>query len=291
MRKGGKIIKGMGQGFSILRRFSPDVIVGFGSFYTLPVLLAALIRKVPIVLHEQNAIPGKVNRLFSRFAHTTAITFPESAYYLKGNKVEVTFPLSKRKEVSAWDYFALTPGKPTLLIFGGSQGAYQLNALFLESVDKIVFPVQILHFTGKHGSVDEAKKRYKTLGIPHCVKEFEPCMHAALQIADMALSRAGAATISELIETETPAILIPFPFASENHQEKNGEHFVKKVQGGWMHLEKTLTAEKLAKSITQFLEKELLVKKKNIQSFKKEHQIYELSHLILNMGLKRGLVG
>ncbi|MFZ0565825.1 MAG: UDP-N-acetylglucosamine--N-acetylmuramyl-(pentapeptide) pyrophosphoryl-undecaprenol N-acetylglucosamine transferase, partial [Chlamydiales bacterium] len=167
MRKGGKIIKGMGQGFSILRRFSPDVIVGFGSFYTLPVLLAALIRKVPIVLHEQNAIPGKVNRLFSRFAHTTAITFPESAYYLKGNKVEVTFPLSKRKEVSAWDYFALTPGKPTLLIFGGSQGAYQLNALFLESVDKIVFPVQILHFTGKHGSVDEAKKRYKTLGIPH----------------------------------------------------------------------------------------------------------------------------
>lgn len=284
MGKGVKIIKGFTQSHTIFRQFRPDVVVGFGSFFTLPVLLAALLHKVPIILHEQNAIPGKVNRLFSRFAHTTAITFPESAHYLKGETVEVMFPLrekSRRKEKSPFDYFGLNPNRRILLVFGGSNGATRLNDLFLGSVKNLSPSFQVLHFTGKQLEVEKAKDQYRALGISCCVKAFEPCMDLAMQIADLAVCRAGASTICELIKSETPAILVPFPYATENHQVKNGEHFVKKVGGGTLFLEANLKANQLAIIIKNFFEKELLIKKENIQFYKKNHHSQKLSDLIL----------
>ena len=286
LKKGIKIVKGLRQSLFILRRFAPDVVVGFGSFYTLPVLLAALKHKVPIILHEQNSIPGKVNRLFSKFSHTTTITFPESAKYLKGTPIEVAFPIRKKtfqEGMSAWDYFGLTPNQRTLLVFGGSQGAAKLNTLFLAAAEKLTLPFQVLHFTGKQTDVEKTKAHYRKLGIRHCVKAFEPFLEEAMQIADMAIARSGASTIAELIESATPAILIPFPFATENHQVKNGDHFVKKVGGGWMYLEHTLDAETLAAIITQGFEKEAQIKKISIQRYKKERKVKELSQLILSL--------
>lgn len=241
MLKGsGKIARGVLQCRALVNEFSPDAVVGFGSFYTLPVLVAAKLQKIPIVLHEQNSIPGKVNRLFSPYARVTGLTFPESASHLKGPTRLVDFPLRSCGEDDPWRYFGLEPGRKTLLIFGGSQGAKRLNALFLEAV-KELDDVQVLHF-GVETTL------YQELGIPHVVKPFEPKMHLALAIADLAITRAGAGTIAELNHTKTPAILVPFPYATDNHQEKNARAFV----GGEVYIEKELSAETLVHAIRTF---------------------------------------
>jgi UDP-N-acetylglucosamine--N-acetylmuramyl-(pentapeptide) pyrophosphoryl-undecaprenol N-acetylglucosamine transferase len=281
----GKIVEGVRQGRKILNRFAPDLVVGFGSFFTLPLLIAATLEKVPFILHEQNAIFGKVNRLFSPFAHTVAITFPGTREYLnkKARKraVEVIFPLREKttstKEES-WEYFGLTPSSPTLLVFGGSQGAARLNSLFLEAVASLPH-LQVLHFTGNEESAAEAKRRYRALGINACVKPFEPCMDRAMQIADFAITRAGAATLAELIEYELPALLIPYPFATGNHQEKNGSHFASQVKGGKMYKEKELEPALLANIISRQLSS-LHEMKKNIADYKQQRQTRQLAELI-----------
>ncbi|MBI3900977.1 MAG: UDP-N-acetylglucosamine--N-acetylmuramyl-(pentapeptide) pyrophosphoryl-undecaprenol N-acetylglucosamine transferase, partial [Chlamydiia bacterium] len=244
---GGKICRGIYQSRALLRRFSPDLVVGFGSFCTLPLLVAAMIEGVPFVLHEQNTVPGKVNRLFSPFAHTMTITFPSTRAYLKKKAahraIEVVFPLrtgDRPSQESCWEYFGLRPGLPTLLIFGGSQGAARLNRLIQEALPSLP-AIQVIHCTGNNEAAYEAKKAYDAYRIPACVKAFEPHMERAMHISDCALTRAGAATISELIEYELPALLIPYPFATDHHQEKNGEHFGLHVKGGKMYKESDLS--------------------------------------------------
>lgn len=267
MLKGGrKILKGLRESRKILRDFSPDIVVGFGSFYTLPLLLAAKQRKIPIILHEQNAVPGKVNRLFSRFAHTTTLTFPVQ---IRGATRMVHFPLRPPREMQdPWKYFGLEQGKPTLLVFGGSQGARRLNELFLEALP-LLSKFQVLHFYGKHSTGIE--EHYK--GILSCVRSFDPNLQLAMEIADLAVCRAGASTIAELTATETPAILIPFPFATDNHQEKNARYF----PGGEVLLEKDLTGEKLAGAINAFPLEE---KRKEIREFKQKRNLMHLSDVI-----------
>lgn len=267
LRASKHILKGVRQSHKIVRTFSPDVVVGFGSFYTLPLLLAAKLCKVPLILHEQNAVLGKVNRLFSRFAHTTALTFPVS---LRGPTRLVDFPLRPMEsELDPWDYFGLEKGRSTLLVFGGSQGAARLNELFFEALP-FLKEFQILHFTGKKGE-EPSHKAYN--GMPYCVKAFEPHLPLAMRIADLAIARAGASTIAELTQTETPAILIPFPYATDNHQEKNARYF----PGGEVFLEKDLTGEKLAQVIKTFPVEE---KKKQIQQFKQKRQLMPLTDVI-----------
>jgi UDP-N-acetylglucosamine--N-acetylmuramyl-(pentapeptide) pyrophosphoryl-undecaprenol N-acetylglucosamine transferase len=285
MHRCGTIFKGVRQSRKIVRQFAPDLVVGFGSFFTLPVLVAALFEKVPIVLHEQNAIPGKVNRLFCPFARTMAITFPITRTYLKGRGEkqieEVLFPLRKKttiQEGECWRYFGLMPQKPTLLVFGGSQGAESLNALFLKALTHLP-AIQVLHFTGNEERTQEAKRQYAALHIPSCVKSFEPCMDLAMQIADFAITRAGASTIAELIEYELPALLIPYPFATQNHQEKNGAHFASVVRGGQMHKESVMTPSFLAERITSSLPF-LAEMRKNIAAYKKSRHVKRLAELI-----------
>ncbi len=282
LRAAVSIFRGVRQSRKILREFKPDLVVGFGSFYTLPMLIAATLAKIPLILHEQNAIVGKVNRFFSRFATLTAITFPESATSIRGKVVEALYPLRKKNEaINPWDYFQLDPNKRTLLVFGGSQGARALNDLFLESIEKIQAPFQVLHFAGKADCFEKAQTFYHSLNVPHTLKEFDPKIDLALQIADLAITRAGAGTIAELIDSETPAILIPFPYAAENHQVDNSNHFVDQVGGGVIHLEKELTGQKLANTINTLIQGDLNIQKERIKKYKRERAVKELSQIIL----------
>ena len=281
-----KISSGIIQSRKILQDFNPDVIVGFGSFFTLPVLAAAALLRKPIVLHEQNAIPGKVNRTFARWAHTATITFPSTRSYLKGkaakNAVEVIFPQRKRgpsTDQEAWDYFGLQKcERPLLLVFGGSQGAVRLNALFLESIS-LLPPVQVLHFTGNEERACEARKRYQDLAIAACVKPFEPRMDLAMRIADCAVTRAGAATVCELIDNALPALLVPYPFAAENHQEENGAHFVSIVKGGKMYKENEIDTALLAHSIVELLANQKTARN-HIKAYTAQRQTVHLADLI-----------
>lgn len=264
-----KIAKGVWQSWRVLRAFSPHVVVGFGSFFTFPTLVAAALMRTPIVLHEQNIVPGKVNRFFSSIACTTAVTFASCSSRLRGNSVEVSLPLRESSavdELSVWKYFGLCKQLPTLLVFGGSQGAAGLNALFLEALVSLP-PVQVLHFIGKRMDLGQVAKRYRDLGLSACVKRFEPRMDLAMRIADIAVVRAGAGTITECIEHTLPALLVPFPHASENHQVKNAEHFAREIGGGEICLEGEASAEGVSTLIRGMLD-DLPARRRKIQEYR-----------------------
>ncbi len=274
LRGGIKVVKGIAQSRRILESFAPDLVIGFGSFYTLPMLVAAKLEKIPFLLHEQNVLPGRVNRLFSRFAVKTAITFPSSKHYLKGESVVVNFPLRKSQGGSAWEYYNLEK-KPTLLLFGGSQGARALNQQMILCASSFV-DYQIIHFTGKHEDEKMVKNAYDKVGIVSCVKRFEERFDLALEIADLAICRAGASTIMELIKYDLPAILIPFPNASDNHQVNNATYFTDVVGGGVMLLEKDIN------KLPTLLSIDLEMCRKNIARHRESQDLIDFAQLIRN---------
>lgn len=272
-----EIGKGTKKSREILREFEPDLVVGFGSFHSFPVLAAALLSKVPIVLFEANSIPGKVNRLFSRWAEFSAVHFPEAGQRLYGHSREVAMPLWKgalSTREKARGYFSLDPKKDTLLVFGGSQGALSINALVIETASHWADDFQVIHFTGEKKALADVQKKYEELGIAACVKEFETRMDLAWQAATLAVCRAGAATLAELIEYEVPAILLPYPHASDDHQNKNAECMEK--MGGALHLKDTRCF------LSDFMrcKKDLFTMQEAIRSFKQGENKPSLSSLV-----------
>jgi UDP-N-acetylglucosamine--N-acetylmuramyl-(pentapeptide) pyrophosphoryl-undecaprenol N-acetylglucosamine transferase len=245
--------RGILEGRKILKEFGPDVVVGFGSFYTFPILSAAkLTSSAPIILHEQNAIPGRVNRLLSPYVNFTAVSMPDASKVLAGNVRHVEMPLKVTHHISkekARNHYGLAPEKRTILIFGGSQGAGVLNHTFLKSIPGLK-DVQIIHFTGNSEMTLEAKEFYHKHQILSCVKDFEGSMNYAWSAADLAITRSGASTIAEAIEYEVPLIMCPFPKAMDNHQEKNADFMIQTVGGGEKILEKNLMPNELALQIT-----------------------------------------
>lgn len=255
------IAKGVWQSCAIIREFHPDVAVGFGSFYAFPPLVAAKIMSVPLVLHEANSIPGKVNRLLSRWATVTGVHFPETAHLLKGHSVEVGLPLRQGfchatiNSADAKTHFGLHPEKLTLLVFGGSQGARSINILVSEALKelKATQAFQVLHLVGDPSMVDQIQDGYLQGGIRACVKPFESRMDIAWNAADVVISRAGAGTIAEQLEFEVPGILIPYPRATDNHQEHNADFMVATVGGAVKLHEKGLLPSRLATCLAEFL--------------------------------------
>jgi UDP-N-acetylglucosamine--N-acetylmuramyl-(pentapeptide) pyrophosphoryl-undecaprenol N-acetylglucosamine transferase len=231
--------KGFWQSVRLLRTMNPNVVVGFGSYHVFPILLAAAVLRKKIVLFEANSTLGKVNRLFAPVARNVAFQFPLD---LKRGVLVPYLPWKKerKKEMSqaeARRLFGLDPEKMTVLVFGGSQGAAFLNEWVPKALPK---HIQAIHLTGKGG-----RAMYDTLA---CVKEFEKEMPIAYRAADFAICRSGAGTAAELIQERLPALLIPFPYASDDHQRKNGEWLVK--MGGFRLLsERDAGAERLQKEI------------------------------------------
>jgi len=227
----GSISKGSWQSYRLFKEFRPDIIVGFGSYYTFPTLLAAVLCKIPFVLHEANSIPGKVNRLLSRYAAVTGVHFSETAPLLSGPTAVVGMPLRETfrcvpcRRAEAARYFGLDFMRTTLLIFGGSQGANAINRLFPIAVAHA--GIQVIHVTGDLESAESLSREYRQSGIRAAVKGYEERMDLAWHMADCVVSRAGAGTIAEQLEFEIPGILVPFPGAADRHQDKNAEIMVK----------------------------------------------------------------
>lgn len=264
---GWNILCGLRQSNQLLKKYRPDLIVAFGSYYTFPTLVAARLAQVPYILHESNRVPGKVNRIMASGAVTTALHFPD--VMIKGNKAQVSMPLrpgcrkgAVTKEQAA-AYYGLDPSKRTLLVMGGSQGAHALNQI----VGQTQFPFeQIIHLTGK---ISKPKENGMV------VKAFEPEMRYALTLADAAVCRAGASTIAELIEFELPAVLIPYPQATENHQEVNARFFEETVKGGKVILERDLTSAALLSALEEIKEF-----KNSIHTYKTLHSFDTFENLI-----------
>jgi UDP-N-acetylglucosamine--N-acetylmuramyl-(pentapeptide) pyrophosphoryl-undecaprenol N-acetylglucosamine transferase len=243
--------RGFWQSVSLLRKYRPDVVIGFGSYHSFPALLAAMVLRKKLVLFEANCILGKVNRLFLPAAKKIALQFPLEKKLAK----EVFVPYlpwtgAPKKRVSkkvARAYFGLDPDRLTLLVFGGSQGAAFLNQMLPEALSLLKGEFQVIHLTGKGNTTVSYGK------VPACVKEFEAQMDFAYAASDIAICRSGAGTVAELIRAALPALLIPFPHAAENHQWKNGQFLSTRVRGARLLAQRKATPEKIAAEIEQLL--------------------------------------
>lgn len=249
-------IQGILQAFKLLTQIKPKLVIGFGSFYAFPVLAAAKLKKIPILLFEPNAIPGKVNRLFSKWACLSAVQFADAGKYLQGATSLAKMPILKNSEISvgaAREYFYLQPDVFTFLVFGGSQGADSINQVFSEAACRLEGEFQVIHVTGQTESAEQLRRFYATSGIRACVKAFEERIDLAWIAAEGAVCRAGAATIAEQILYAVPAILVPFPLSAEDHQTHNAQFVETQIKGAFVCAESILTVEHLTSLLTKLL--------------------------------------
>lgn len=290
----GKILKGIWESRMVIRNFKPDVIVGFGSYYSFPPLVAARFQSVPIILHEANSIPGKVNKLLAPYALATGVHFPHTLSLLKGHACEVGMPLRKQfrnggiDRVEARNYFGLSHDSQVLLVFGGSQGARILNTCVVEALKSLDLPsIEVIHIAGEQEQASLLAKAYSNLGIKACVKVFEERMEMAWQASDCVISRAGASSIAEQLEFEVPGILVPFARAADNHQNHNADFLADIVKGAKKLQEHALDPIEEGTSLKQQL-KELLTKDKGLldgmkcamREYKYKRRIRDLYSLI-----------
>ncbi len=235
----GKILRGIWQSIWALKRADPELIIGYGSYHTFPILVAARLLKIPYMLYESNAQYGKVNRLFAQHAIGVGSLLKKLPF---STQVAGPKPLISGEKSAK-----------TLLVFGGSQGAQTLNAMFLKIASQL--DLEVIHLIGKHGNFEEISAFYQREEIKVCVKVFEENMEMAYNRANLAICRAGAATIAELLAYRLPAVLIPFPYASEGHQLVNAR--LMESEGGAIVIEeKDLTPETLLEAINKGLERE-----------------------------------
>ncbi len=240
--------KGFWKARRALAAFSPDVVVGFGSYHVFPVLLAALSLRRKIVLFEANCAPGKVNRFFAPFAWKVTAQFPTG---LPNEMLVPLLPWRTRQvhicSAEARRHYGLDRECRTLLVFGGSQGA----SFFNEWIPKVIPQgCQAIHFAA--GAEENVRKAYEKRGISAYVASFEKNMPLAYAAADGAVCRSGAGTLAELIRFAVPALLIPYPFSAEGHQKKNGE-FLHRAGGAFLLEQHEASPDALERNISDLL--------------------------------------
>ena len=219
------LLRAVWQALVILRRRKPNLVVGMGGFVTGPGGLGARLLGIPLVIHEQNAVPGLANRLLSHLAVRVLEAFPGSFAGAVG-AMAVGNPV--RPEIAAipapegrWQQTSAE--LPRLVIIGGSLGAQALNELVPAAVAVAGLELEIRHQAGK-GKTVLAVESYQQAGVKVEVTEFIEDMAAAYQWADLIICRAGALTVSELAAAGLPAILVPYPYAVDDHQSRNAAY-------------------------------------------------------------------
>jgi UDP-N-acetylglucosamine--N-acetylmuramyl-(pentapeptide) pyrophosphoryl-undecaprenol N-acetylglucosamine transferase len=218
----------------IVRDFRPDVAVGVGGYASGPLLLAASLKGVPTLIQEQNSYAGLTNKVLARWAKRICVAypgmdafFPAEKIRLTGNPVRSDIQQADAQVNAGRQFFGLESSRPTLLVIGGSQGARTINESMEAGLSRFVDAgVQVVWQTGA-GFIERARQAVTALGSPLVqAYDFIYEMDKAYAVADAVVSRAGALSVSELALVGRPAILVPFPQASEDHQTKNAMSLV-----------------------------------------------------------------
>lgn len=214
----GQLLRSVRQSLRILDRFRPDVVVGVGGYASGPVLLAARLRRIPFIIHEQNALFGLTNRILARWAQRVCLSFPIDG--VVGDEVVITGNPVRRGMAQCPP---LPDDGPSLLVFGGSRGASAINSAMcaaLPALDDMRDELQIIHQTGSE-DCEKVQAVYAAAGWRAEVVPFIDDMVAALSRAQLVLCRAGATTVAELTAAGRAAILVPYPHAAADHQTAN----------------------------------------------------------------------
>lgn len=239
-----------------MEEFKPDAVVGFGGYVSFPVILAARKCKVPIYLHEQNVIPGKTNKLISKFSKKIFISFKESSKYFNkskviysGNPCQERAKLIKKHDKSELGF---DKSKKLILIVMGSEGSTAMNEILLDYLRKFNEPdKEILFITGKR-QFNDLNNNLKVSSSVKLVPFYED-LPGLMKSADLIISRAGASTISEIISTHIPSILIPSPYVANNHQYYNALA-LKETGASVMIEQKDFTKELLSETVNNILD-------------------------------------
>jgi len=247
--------RGFFQSTAIVSRFSPSAALGVGGYSAGPFCAAAKCMGIPMAIHEQNSYPGVTNRLLSRMADRIFISFEETRAYFKGRKTILTGNPVRPELLTMQP--AQTKGDDlfTVLVVGGSQGARAVSQVFVEAFQILKErgrEIGVIHQTGPtdHERVEED---YRSRGLKGEVVPFIADMAAAYGRAHLVVGRAGASTIFELAAMGKPSILIPYPHATNRHQEINASALVRKG-GAKMMLQEKLTPETLADALMRFMD-------------------------------------
>lgn len=279
-------LKSFFESFFIIERFRPDIIVGFGSYVSFPVLLLGSFFKKTTIIHEQNVSLGLANKVLAFFVDRIATSFNQTCLYaVKGKFTYTGYPLRRdffvMDKTKALDFFRLED-KFTILVLGGSQGSRKINSEFKETIEKLTPKIdfQVIHVTGKN-DYSELKDAYKHVTIKNCIFDFFEPMHIAYSACDIVISRAGAGTVNELIYFEKPAILIPYPLARQ-HQLENA-CVLKNSRASIVIEEKDLSSSSLSVQIIKLFDNNILRSEmaSNIRKLKTTDAAGALADLIL----------
>lgn len=254
-----RFLKGVRDSKKMLKEFKPDVVIGTGGYVCGPVVYAAAKMGIPTIVHEQNSVPGLTNKFLSRYVDKIAICFEEARRFFPEQKVVLTGN-PRASEVLGQDGVKgrLSAGLklkiPTVLVFGGSRGARPINEAVVKSLAELSGkPYQVLYVTGDV-HFEDVRKEVELVGNPDnvIIKPFIHNMPEVLSGVDLTVARAGATTLAELTSLGIPSILIPSPYVTDNHQEKNARALSENGAAKLL-LEKDLTGPKLVESIDQIL--------------------------------------
>lgn len=222
------LLRGSMQARRLIHEFAPDVVVGTGGYVAAPAIIAALLSRVPAVIHEQNAIPGMANRYLAPFVSMVCLSFEYSRRYFKRRSRTVLTGNPRASEVAAITrdegcrHLKLDPGKRVILIYGGSRGAWKLNRVVTELLNWRWLPksVQLIFVTGEN-YYQEVLSKAGPLQEGVSIYPYLADMPLALAAADLVIARSGATTMAELTALGLPAILVPSPNVVNNHQYYN----------------------------------------------------------------------
>lgn len=241
----------------ILREFRPDLVLGVGGYVTGPVVLAARLLGIATCIHEQNSVPGLANRWLGKVVRRIFLSLPGSARYFPVARTRLTGNPVRAEILAAAERVKPPGGNDTLtlLVLGGSQGAHRLNQLVAEGLigcrAELPPGFRVIHQTGRQDE-ELVREGYRAGGIEARVGAFFDDMAGLYEQADLLVSRAGATSLAELCVMGRPAILIPYPYAADNHQEHNARQVVERG-GALLRKESELTAGDLATTIVSLL--------------------------------------
>jgi len=235
-----KILIGIIQSFVHLFIWMPDVVFSKGGYGSFPVVFAAWLYKIPIILHDSDAVPGLTNRKMVRFAKKIILSFDNAKKYFKPkyqNKI-IVIGNPVRKELlggnkeEARKLFKINSTKPVVLIVGGSQGAEKINEIVINTLSRFLEIAEIIHVTGEKNfkNIEKEAQKLPTYHIYPFLNTEQ--LKYAFAAADLIISRAGATFIFEIAAVGKPSILIPLPSAASDHQRENAFEFVNPLAGG-----------------------------------------------------------
>lgn len=264
------VLKSLYQSLRILNEERPDLVVGTGGYVSFPVVFSASLKNIPTLIQEQNSYPGLSTRLLAFFVDRVCLSYLSSIKYFStkkklmvaGNPVREGIVSASRFE--ALRNFDLDPNKKTIFIFGGSQGAHAINLAVLDALDFLSENWQLLWQTGENDFVSVSEK-VKGKKIKCLVFPFIDDMSSAYAASDLVISRAGALTLAEITVSGKPSLLIPYPFATADHQRYNAE-VLQKEGAAEIIFQRDLTGEILAQRLFSLLSHEERLKKMEKQS-------------------------